>query len=129
MSDSGLRDHDLIVTSVPLFHLLLVSDNLSGTVFLVVLDELFTEVNSFFVQVPPLRDLNDLHPIEEATPPVVQRAKGQGQACCHQSDMITMCSQGDFELLFLEDNLMFLKKYSILSLNVSKSFLSKIRSV
>ena len=108
MSDSGLRDYDLIVTSVPLFHLLLVSDNLSGTVFLVVLDELFTEVNSFFVQVPPLRDLNDLHPIEEATPPVVQRAKGQ--ACSHQSDMITMCYQGDFELLFLEDNLMLLNK-------------------
>lgn len=110
MSDSGLHDYDLIVTSVPLFHLLLVSDNLSGTIFLVVLDELFTEVNSFFVQVPPLRDLNDLHPIEEATPPVVQRAKGQGQACSHQSDMITMCYQGDFELLFLEDNLMLLNK-------------------
>lgn len=93
MSDSGLCDYDLIVTSLPLIHLLLVSDDLSGTVVLVVLDELFTEVNSFLVQVPPLRDLNDLHSIEEATPPVVQRAKGQGQACCHQSDIITKLSR------------------------------------
>lgn len=93
MSDSGLCDYDLIVTSLPLIHLLLVSDDLSGTVVLVVLDELFTEVNSFLVQVPPLRDLNDLHPIEEATPPVVQRAKGHGQACCHQSDIITKLSR------------------------------------
>ena len=76
----------------------MISDDLSGTVFLVVLDKLFTEVNSIFVQVPPLRDLNDLHPIEEATPPVVERAKVKVKPAVTRVILLPSY-QGDFDLL------------------------------
>ena len=90
MSDSGLCDHDLIVTSVSLTFDLWRSfwhSFLCGTWRTVHRGEQFLRPS------PPAPGSEWPPPHRGSDATCCRKGKGQGQACCHQSDFITKLSR------------------------------------